>query len=75
MVDSPRRMNDSATGFRGMFRASAHTVAPWRDEGGKEESLDLGESREGPPGSGSDVASRSCCFVERDEIVGSSIRG
>jgi hypothetical protein len=75
MVDSPRRMNDSATGFNGIFRASAHAAAPSRDEGGREDSFDRGDSREGPPGSGSDVASRSCCFVESDDIVESSMSG
>jgi hypothetical protein len=37
--------------------------------------LDLGDSRDGPPGSGNEVVRRSCCFVERDDIVGSRIKG
>ena len=75
MVDSPRSINDSATGFKGIFRAPAHTAAPSRDEGVKEDNFDRGESREGPPGSGSDVARRSCCFAESDDIVGSGTSG
>jgi hypothetical protein len=37
--------------------------------------LDLGDNRDGPPGSGNEVVRRSCCLVERDDIVGSRING
>lgn len=75
MVESPSSINDSATGLKGILWASAHTAAPCLEDGGSEDSFDLGESREGPPGSGRDVARRSCCFAEREDIVGSRMRG
>jgi hypothetical protein len=75
MVDSPSRMKDSATGLKGILWASAHTAAPCLDDGGSEDSFDRGESREGPPGSGRDVARRSCCFADKDDIVGSRMIG
>ena len=75
MVDSPRRMKDSATGRRGTLFASPHIPAPCFDNGGREASFDDGERFEGPEGSGRAVVKSECCLGVKFVTVGSRISG
>ena len=79
MVDSDKRMNDSATLFclcgEGMPCASAHILAPSRDDGGRAASLADAGSVEGPAGEGSAEVMSECWAGVSDVSVGSSRRG